>query len=55
MEDREPTSLGRRKSLKIAGVTGVAIGATGGLGGLLAACGRGATTTTWQGPRGPLP
>ena len=42
----------RREFLKIAGVTGVAIGAAGGLGGVLAACGTDetSTTTTAAGP-----
>jgi branched-chain amino acid transport system substrate-binding protein len=42
----------RREFLKIAGVTGVAIGAAGGLGGVLAACGtkEESTTTTAAGP-----
>ncbi len=42
-------SVSRREFLKIAGITGVAVGAAGGLGGLLAACGKDepeSTTTT---------
>jgi branched-chain amino acid transport system substrate-binding protein len=44
--------VSRREFLKIAGVTGVALGAAGGLGGLLAACGKEeeTTTTTAAGP-----
>ncbi len=38
--------VSRREFLKIAGITGVAVGAAGGLGGLLAACGGGDTDTT---------
>ncbi len=40
----------RREFLKIAGVTGAAIGAAGGLGGLLAACGEEEPATTTAGP-----
>jgi branched-chain amino acid transport system substrate-binding protein len=43
MADKE---VSRREFLKIAGVTGAAIGAAGGLGGLLAACGGDEATTT---------
>lgn len=50
MEDRGAASLSRRDFLKIAGVTGAAIGATGGLGGLLAACGEEESTTTTAAP-----
>jgi branched-chain amino acid transport system substrate-binding protein len=39
-------SYSRREFLKIAGVAGATVGAAGGLGGLLAACGTTATTTT---------
>ena len=50
MKERGPTSLSRREFLKIAGVTGATVGAAGGLGGLLAACGSGETTTTAAAP-----
>ncbi|MFH0917493.1 MAG: ABC transporter substrate-binding protein [bacterium] len=43
---REGKSFSRREFLKIAGVAGAAVGAGAGLGGLLAACGDTATTTT---------
>jgi branched-chain amino acid transport system substrate-binding protein len=39
-------SVSRRQFLKIAGITGVAVGAAGGLGGLLAACGTKEESTT---------
>lgn len=39
-------TISRREFLKRAGIAGAALGATGGLGGLLAACGNGETTTT---------
>jgi branched-chain amino acid transport system substrate-binding protein len=39
-------NVSRREFLKIAGITGAAVGAGGGLGGLLAACGGEAETTT---------
>ena len=38
--------VSRREFLKIAGLTGAAIGASGGLGGLLASCGGEEETTT---------
>lgn len=41
--------VSRRQFLKIAGVTGAAVGMAGGLGGLLAACGDEETTTTSAG------
>lgn len=44
-DSAEQTLVSRREFLKIAGLAGASIGAMGGLGGLLAACG-GATTTT---------
>ncbi len=43
-------SVSRRDFLKIAGVSGAAIGLGAGLGGLLAACGEEETTTTTAGP-----
>jgi len=43
-------SVSRRDFLKIAGVSGAAIGMGAGLGGLLAACGEEETTTTTAGP-----
>jgi branched-chain amino acid transport system substrate-binding protein len=52
MPDKEETdplegkSVSRREFLKIAGIAGAAVGLSGGLGGLVAACGGGATTTT---------
>lgn len=42
----EGTSVSRREFLKIAGIAGATIGVGAGLGGLVAACGQGATTTT---------
>ena len=39
-------TISRREFLKRAGIAGAALGAAGGLGGLLAACGSGETTTT---------
>jgi len=42
----EGKSVSRREFLKIAGIAGAAVGAGAGLGGLIAACGDGATTTT---------
>lgn len=41
-------AVSRREFLKIAGITGAAIGVGGGLGGVLAACGEEETTTTAQ-------
>ena len=46
MEDRKRAVVSRREFLKIAGLTGVAVGAAGGLGGVLAACGGEEATTT---------
>ncbi len=52
MEDREiktpetSKAVSRRDFLKMAGVAGATIGAAGGLGGLLAACGSSDETTT---------
>ena len=43
---REAKRVSRRDFLKIAGVTGAAVGLSGGLGGLLAACGKEEETTT---------
>jgi len=45
-EREEPKTYSRREFLKIAGVTGAAVGVSAGLGGLLAACGEETTTTT---------
>lgn len=42
----ESGHVSRREFLKIAGVTGVALGAAAGMGGILAACGEEAATTT---------
>ena len=46
----EEKAVSRREFLKIAGIAGATIGAAGGLGGLVAACGGEATTTTAAGP-----
>lgn len=45
-ETREQKVVSRREFLKIAGIAGASIGAMGGLGGLLAACGGDEPTTT---------
>jgi hypothetical protein len=48
-DERQLNSVSRRDFLKLAGVAGVTVGAAGGLGGLLAACGtkeESSTTTT---------
>jgi hypothetical protein len=45
-ETREQKVVSRREFLKIAGIAGASIGALGGLGGLLAACGGDESTTT---------
>ncbi len=42
----EARTVSRRQFLKLAGITGATIGAAGGLGGILAACGSEETTTT---------
>jgi branched-chain amino acid transport system substrate-binding protein len=48
----ESKNVSRREFLKIAGVTGASIGLAGGLGGVLAACGKEEeTTTTASGPK----
>jgi branched-chain amino acid transport system substrate-binding protein len=44
--EEQAHTVSRRQFLKIAGVTGATIGAAGGLGGLVAACGSEETTTT---------
>ena len=44
--EQESKKLSRREFLKFAGIAGAAVGAAGGLGGILAACGGGTTTTT---------
>jgi branched-chain amino acid transport system substrate-binding protein len=46
----EEKGVSRREFLKIAGITGATIGAAGGLGGLVAACGGTEETTTTAGP-----
>jgi len=46
---REGGTVSRREFLKIAGLAGAAVGASAGLGGLLAACGEEETTTTTAG------
>jgi branched-chain amino acid transport system substrate-binding protein len=45
-KDDQAQSVSRREFLKVAGIAGASIGAAGGLGGLLAACGGGETTTS---------
>jgi branched-chain amino acid transport system substrate-binding protein len=53
-EERDPVTaeegMSRRDFLKLAGVAGAAVGLSGGLGGLLAACGGEEATTTTAGP-----
>ena len=49
----ESKSVSRRQFLKIAGIAGATVGAGAGLGGLVAACGSGATTTTTAAPATP--
>ncbi len=49
MLDRDGKTYSRRDFLKIAGTTGAAVGLAGGLGGLVAACGEEAETTTTAG------
>jgi branched-chain amino acid transport system substrate-binding protein len=46
MPEKEPKTYSRREFLKIAGVAGAAVGMGAGLGGLIAACGEEAETTT---------
>ncbi len=48
-EERTGRAVSRREFLKMAGVAGAAIGAAGGLGGILAACGGDEETTTTAG------
>jgi len=50
VKDLSGKAVSRREFLKIAGVTGAAVGMAGGLGGLLAACGDEETTTTTGAP-----
>jgi branched-chain amino acid transport system substrate-binding protein len=45
-KDEQARAVSRREFLKIAGIAGATIGVAGGLGGLVAACGTTATTTT---------
>jgi branched-chain amino acid transport system substrate-binding protein len=46
MMEEESKKFSRREFLKLAGIAGATVGAVGGLGGILAACGSGTTTTT---------